>query len=126
MMTAIATVTFQSTVPAKPMAAKEMDVALAMVRAASDSGKPAGEDGTRVHVHYKAFGKPTAAAIAAAQRAADLGLPHDRYTGRVSRVWTSAAGDRLVTLYVELERDHTWRTLNLTKGDVYKFVVLGD
>lgn len=109
-----------------PMTAAEIDAVLAKVHAASDSGKVAGEDGTRVHVHYKSFGKPTARAVTEAMRAEDLGLARDRYTGRVSRVWRSGGGDALVTLYVELERDHTWRTLNLTKGEVYKFVILGD
>lgn len=97
---------------------------LAGVKPASDPGKV--EDGTRVHVHYKAFGTPTAAAIANAKRAEDLGLPRDRYTGRVSRIWNAKDGDRLVTLWVELERDHQYRTLNIDRGEVFKFVVLGN
>ena len=84
------------------------------------------EDGTRVHIHYKAFGKATPAAIQAAQRAAELGLPRDRYTGKISKVWRSKGNDLLVTLWVELERDHVYRTLNLTNGEVFKFVVLGN
>lgn len=91
---------------------------------ASDPGKV--EDGTRVHVHYKAFGEPKPAAVVQAKRAEDLGLPRDRYTGRVSRVWRAKDGDRLVTLWVELERDHQYRTLNIDRGHVFKFVVLGD
>lgn len=97
---------------------------LAGLRQASDPGKV--EDGTRVHVHYKAFGTPTAAAVVSAKRAEDLGLPRDRYTGRVSRIWKSKDGGQLVTLWVELERDHQYRTLNIDRGEVFKFVVLGD
>ena len=84
------------------------------------------EDGTRVHVHYKSFGTPTSQAIKCATRAEELGLPRDRYTGRVHRVWTSKDGDQLITLLVELERDHMYRTLNLDRGEVYRFVVLGE
>lgn len=84
------------------------------------------EDGTRVHIQYKAIGTPTPQAIRCASRAEELGLPRDRYTGRVHRVWNSSSGDLCVTLWVELERDHMYRTLNLDKGEVRKFVVLGD
>jgi hypothetical protein len=38
------------------------------------------EDGTRVHVQYKAFRPAKAQAIAEAQRAKDLGLALDRFT----------------------------------------------
>ena len=99
---------------------------LANVRPATDTTVGRVEDGTRVHVQYKAFGTPTAQAIAEAQRANDLGLALDRYTGRVSRIWKSKAGDTILTLYVELERDHTYRSLNLNKGTVQKLVVLGN
>jgi len=105
------------------MTVQDVEMVLAGVHGASQKGV---EDGTRVHVHYRAFGKPTAAAIAAAQRAADLELPRDRYTGRVSRVWRDNGGDLLVTLWVELERDHQYRSLNATRGTFYKFVVLGN
>ncbi len=84
------------------------------------------EDGTRVHIHYKSFGTPTPQAIKCATRAEELGLPRDRYTGRVHRVWKSKDGEQLVTLLVELERDHMYRTLNLDRGEVYRFVVLGE
>lgn len=98
--------------------------ALPKLRSASEPGKK--EDGTRVHVQYKAFGEATPAAKVAAQRAADLGLPHDRYTGRVSRVWKAKNGDQMLTLYVELERDHQYRSFNLEKGEVLQLVILGD
>lgn len=97
---------------------------LANVRQASEPGKK--EDGTRVHVQYKSFGTPKPAAIAAAKRAEDLGLPKDRYTGRVSRIWKSGDGDRMLTVYVELERDHQYRSFNLDKGEVLNIVVLGE
>ena len=97
---------------------------IAGLRSASDSGKV--EDGTRIHVHYKSFGTPTPVAIVLAKRAEALGLAKDRYTGRVSRIWTSGAGDLMLTMFVELERDHQYRTFNLNKGKVLKLVVLGD
>lgn len=109
-----------------PMTMNEIEKALAGVRPATKSGDPKSEDGTRVHVHYGAFGKPTERAKEEAMRAADLGLERDRFTGRVSKVWRSKTGDLLVTLFVELERDHKWRTLNLNKGVLYRFVVIGN
>lgn len=120
-MTATAT---QPTLIPEPLTQADIAVALAQVRPASDPGTT--EDGTRVHVHYESFGKATDKAKQAAQRAAELGLPRDRYTGRISRVWKSGAGDLIVNLYVELERDHQYRSLNVTKGKVFKFVVMGD
>jgi hypothetical protein len=84
------------------------------------------EDGTRIHLHYSSFGEPTTSAKKDASRAAELGLQRDRYTGRVSRIWTSRAGDKMLTAFVELERDHKYRTFNLDKGTVHKIVVLGD
>lgn len=84
------------------------------------------EDGTRIHLHYTAFGTPTEQAKKEASRAAALGLPQDRYTGRVSRIWRSSAGDQLLTVLVELERDHKYRTFNLDKGKVHNIVVLGE
>ena len=92
------------------------------LRPASKPGKT--EDGARVHVWYKSFGTPSKQAIEDAKRAAELGLPRDRYTGRVSRVWKSQTGDLLLTLYVELERDKRYRTLNVKKGSVNNIVVL--
>jgi hypothetical protein len=106
------------------MSLKEIQEALAKVRGAS--GTKGIEDGTRVHIHYKAFGIPTPQAVMCAARAEELGLSRDRYTGRVHRVWKSKDGDQCISLWVELERDHMYRTLNLVKGEVLKFVVLGD
>jgi hypothetical protein len=97
---------------------------LPRLRSASEPGKV--EDGTRVHLQYKAFGKPTPTAIAQAKRAEELDLPKDRYTGRVSRVWKTSSGDQMLTVYVELERDHQWRSFNLDKGELLKLVTLGE
>jgi hypothetical protein len=102
----------------------EILTVLAGLKQASEPGKK--EDGTRVHVQYRSFGKPTPAAIELAKRAEELGLTKDRYTGRVSRIWKSGAGDRMLTVLVELERDHQFRTFNLDKGEVLQLVVLGD
>ena len=107
-----------------PMSVQEVEQILATVRGASRPGKV--EDGSRVHVHYEAFGKASAEAIVHAKRADELGLPKDRYTGRVSRVWRSKSNDLLVNLFVELERDHMYRTLNASRGKMMKFVVLGN
>jgi hypothetical protein len=107
-----------------PLSQTQISVALATVRQASRPGKV--EDGTRVHIQYGAFRKATDAAKIEAARASDLGLPNDRYTGRVSRVWETSTGSLCMNLLVELERDHKYRTLNLSKGRVFQFVVLGD
>lgn len=106
----------------KGMTLAEIQAALGQVHGETAEGK---NDGTRVHLHYTAFGKPTLKAIQNASRAAELGLPRDRYTGRISKVWKSREGDQLITMMVELERDHMFRTFNLDKGKVYRFVVLG-
>ena len=103
----------------------EILTVLPNLKQATKPGKDGIEDGTRIHVQYKAFGTPTPAAIACAKRAAELGLPSDRYTGRVSRIWTSGAGDRMLTMLVELERDHQYRTFNMDKGELLTLVVLG-
>jgi hypothetical protein len=105
------------------MSLQEIEAVLATTHGESAKGAC---DGSRVHVHYKAFGEPTEAAILAAKRAKELGLPRNRYTGRVVSLWNSGAGDKCMTLFVELERDHQFRTLNFAKGEVFKFVVLGD
>ena len=94
------------------------------LRGASDPGKV--EDGTRIHCHYSSFGGVTETAKVEASRAADLGLQRDRYTGRVSRVWVAGSGDRLMTMFVELEREGKYRTFNLDKGVLHNVVVLGD
>ena len=107
-----------------PMTKNQVKMVLRRVRQASIPGTV--EDGTRIHVHYKSFGKVSKAAVEQAQRAEDLGLPRDRYTGRISRIWHSGAGDLLVNVYVELERDHQYRTFNMDKGTVFKLVVLGE
>ena len=103
---------------------QEIQTVLRQVKGAS--GIQNVQDGTRVHIHYKSFGVPTQQGIRCASRAAELGLSRDRYTGRIHRVWTSSKGDQCVTMWVELERDHMYRTLNLDKGEVYKFIILGE
>ena len=110
--------------PGIPLGLVDLAVILSQVRPASHPGRV--EDGTRVHVHYGAFGPRTDEAKTEALRAAELELPLDRYTGRVSRVWKSKDGSLCIRLYVELERKQKYRTLNVTKGSVFKFVVLGD
>ena len=109
--------------PVKGLTEQEVEQILQGVHGASRKGL---EDGTRIHIHYTAFGQPDAEAVRMAQRAADLGLPRDRYTGRISKVWRSKGNDLLVTLWVELERDHAYRTLNVTRGTVHNIVVLGN
>jgi len=106
----------------QPMTMPEVAVMLTKVRQAS---KPGVEDGTRVHIHYGAFTRPTPEAEQDALRAAELGLDRDRYTGRVSKVWRAQNGDLIIRLWVELERKHKYRSLNVTKGKLYKFVILG-
>jgi hypothetical protein len=84
------------------------------------------EDGTRIHIHYTAFGLPNEEAVKCATRAAELGLQRDRYTGRISRVWRAKNNDLLLTMWVELERDHMYRTLNASRGTFHKLVILGN
>lgn len=85
-------------------------------------------DGTRLHIHYTAMRNTpsTGQAKVEADRASELGLPKDRFTGRINRVFISKAGDKILNLMVELERDHKFRSLNLTKGKVHNMVLLGD
>lgn len=83
-------------------------------------------DGTRVHIHYKSFGRAIESAKEESRRAEDLGLPKDRYTGRVVKIWETKSGDKCMTMIVELERDKKFRTFNFNKGTFYKFVILGD
>ena len=108
---------------APSMSFQDIQAVLVKVHGASGSGV---QDGTRVHIHYESFGKPTPEAIRCASHAEELGLPRNRYTGRVHRVWKSKEGDLCLTLWVELERDHMYRTLNLMRGKVYRFLVLGE
>jgi hypothetical protein len=105
------------------MSQQDIQDALSKVHGETQDGL---QNGTRVHIHYESFGRSTPEAIKHALRAAELGLERNRYTGRVHRVWTSAAGDQCITLWVELERDHMYRTLNLVRGKVYRFVILGE
>ena len=108
----------------QPLTKNQVKIILRRVRQSSIPGTV--EDGTRIHIHYKSFGKTSKTAIEQAKRAQELGLPMDRYTGRISRVWHGSTGDLLVNVFVELERDHQYRTLNMDKGTVYKLVVLGE
>jgi len=119
----VAVAPVQTQAAPQPLSRNQVKIVLRGVRQASDPGTV--EDGTRIHVHYKSFGKASVAAIQQAARAAELGLPSDRYTGRVSRIWRSKTGDLLLNVYVELERDHQYRTFNMDKGQIFKLVVLG-
>ena len=110
-----------------PMDLTEVKAILAdKVRQSSNPGKV--EDGTRVHVRYHRIpgAKVSERAKEEALRASGLGLPTDAYTGRISRVWTSAAGDTILSMYVELERDHTYRSFNIDKGSILNIVILGE
>lgn len=106
----------------QPMTITEVAVMLTKVRQASRPGKM--ENGTRVHIHYGAFRQPTPEAAEDARRAAELGLDRDRYTGRISKVWKAKNGDLIIRLWVELERKHKYRSLNVTKGRLYRFEIL--
>jgi len=44
----------------------------------------------------------------------------------VSRIWNSSSGDQMLTMLVELERDHKFRTFNIDKGRLHNIVILGD
>ncbi len=104
------------------MSRSEVRKALAGARCAS---APHELDGDWVHIWYKSFGKPTARSIAEANRAEELGLPRDRYTGRLVRIWQDRKGDLLIRVHVELERDGAYRTFNATRGEVQRILVLG-
>ena len=123
---ATATTTVTATPTAAAMTPADVKAMLAGVRPASEPGKV--EDGTRIHVRYTRMvgAKVTDRAKAEADRAKVLGLPLDTYTGRVSRVWTSKAGDTILSLFVELERDHTWRSFNIDHGTIIHLVILGN
>jgi len=105
--------------PTIPLTEVDLAVIATRIRQASRPGKR--EDGTRVHVHYQAFGTPSSLSKREALRAAELGLDRDRYTGRVSRVWKALDGSLCIRIWVELERKHRYRTLNATKGKIFKY-----
>jgi len=106
------------------MEAQAVKVTLGGMRQATIPGTS--HDGTRIHIQYKAFREPTDKAKTEATRATELGLPTDHYTGRVDKIYESKSGDMILTMYVELERDHTFRSFNIDKGQVFQIVVLGD
>ena len=106
------------------MTKRDVIAMLPKLRPASEPGKK--EDGTRVHLQYHAADEATPKAVEQAKRADELGLPKDRYTGRVSRIWKTVTNDQMLTVYVELERDHQWRSFNLDRGDLLQLVVLGE
>lgn len=107
------------------MSESEVLTALNGLKQATKSGDPLGEDGARIHVWYKSFGEASPVAVMEAKRAEELGLPKDRFTGRLSKVWRSKGGDLIVTCFVELERERKWRSFNVAKGSVLKVAVLG-
>jgi hypothetical protein len=106
------------------MSQKEIKQVLDKLTQASDPGKSL--DGTRIHLCYGTFNQRTPEQSRDAIRAHDLGLPCNRYTGRVDRIWKSISSDTIMTMFVELERDRKWRSFNLNKGVVYSIVILGD
>ena len=108
--------------PAMPVA--DVKAILGTVKNANTPGK--NDDGTRIHVRYTAFRQPTAQAVQAAKRVEQLGLPRDCFTGRVSHVWNAKNGNMILTMLVELERDHCYRSLNVDKGVIRSIVILGD
>ena len=110
-------------VESKKMDTVEALKILATCRKASQPGK---HDGTRLHFVYKAFGEPSDQAIEEAKRGEDLGIPSGHYTGRLDNIKTAADGSTIVVMFVELERDHKFRSFNLDKGEMQKIVVLGD
>ena len=108
------------------MSIKEILEVLGKVKEASEPGKT--EDGTRIHIRYekKKDSKVTERAKEEAKRASELGLPSNAYTGRVSRVWEAKDGSIMLNMFVELERDHTYRSFNINKGKILHIAVLGD
>lgn len=109
----------------KVMKVSEVEKVLAGCKQASQAGA---NDGTRIHVHYTAMRKSpvTSTANQEAKRAKELGLDRDRFTGRVNRVWKAKDGSTILGVFVELERDHKYRSLNVSNGQIHNLVVLGD
>jgi len=83
-------------------------------------------DGTRIHIRYKKFTEGTVASVEERERAKELGIKDDRYTGRLDRVYESGSGDVIMTMLVELERDQKYRSFNLDKGQLINIAVLGN
>lgn len=92
--------------------------ALSKCRESSSPGKE--KDGSRIHVRYRRMG-PASREVA---RAGELDLPEDAYTGRLDRLWRSGGGDLILTMLVELERTHQYRSFNVTRGEVIRVVVM--
>ena len=82
------------------------------------------EDGSRIHIHYTSFGEPSEKSKEESKRADELGLPRDRYTGKIDRVWRSQSEDNMLTMLVELERERKYRSFNLDKGEIHRIEVL--
>jgi len=93
-------------------------------KTASKAGQS--QDGTRLHIWYGAFRAPTKQAQAEAKVAEELGIARQRYTGKLDRVKIGKDGSLLITVLVELERDHKYRMFNVNKGQIYKIAVLGN
>jgi len=106
------------------MKPEEVKKILETLRQASDPGKV--EDGRRINLRYDRIpgAKISARAKAEAERAKELGLPPNSYTGRVSRIWESSSGDMILNMYVELERENSYRSFNVEKGLITSITLL--
>lgn len=108
----------------KPMKKEEVMELLDTLNGATKIGKSS--DGSRIHIRYRKFTKDTALSVQERERAKDLKIKDDRYTGRLDRVYKSGSGDTIMTMLVELERDHKYRSFNLDKGELITIAVLGN
>ncbi len=84
--------------------------------------------GVRLVVVYKAYRTPRSGSLAQMQLAKDEGWDTGVYTGILDKVWTSAAGDLCLRMYV-IEREPengqpALRTFNTDKGEVQQLVVI--
>lgn len=98
---------------------------LKTIRGASIPGKT--NDGDRIHVRYTRIPGRTLSPIQIddAKRATELELPLNVYTGKLDRVYTSKAGDMILTMLVELERDKRFRSFNIDKGEIKHVILIG-
>jgi len=108
----------------KPMKKEEVIKLLDTLNGASKPGHT--NDGTRIHIRYKKFTEGNVASVKERERAKELKIGDDRYTGRLDRVYESGSGDTIMTMLVELERDQKYRSFNLDKGQLITIAVLGN
>jgi len=107
------------------MTKEEIKELIKTIRGSSVPGKT--NDGDRIHVRYNRITGRILSPIQIddAKRATELELPLNVYTGKLDRVYISKAGDTILTMLVELERNKRFRSFNIDKGEIKHVILIG-